>query len=215
MVSLRPLPALAVSVLISAATPVSGHDFERTRVALTFARDGSFVLDVTNDQSWLTQRLATFAAGRTDLAGLGVVFRDRVVLFVDGREIRPDSVEFVPAAPPVERDAPILATYRLHGRMPAVARTLRWYYGLVVDPYPLVVQRADGRSSTETIYGEAWSRAIDISGQFNDPGILPPMARQLPMAMMVTVFAAALAYRARRTRRTHRAAAQLLVSRGG
>ena len=42
-------------------------------------------------------------------------------LFVDGREIRPSSMEFLPGD--------VLETYRLRGRMPIDARTLRRLLG--------------------------------------------------------------------------------------
>src|SRR5262249_11833005 len=66
-----------------------------------------------------------------------------------------------------------LAMHRLRGRMPLDARTLRWYYGLVGDPYPLTVRRADGRIIVEEIGGDAWSGAIDLSGQFARPSMVP------------------------------------------
>lgn len=138
-----------------AAVPAA-HDFERTQVALTFARDGLFVLDVTNDAAWLTHRLVPFAERGSPS------FIDRVVLFVDGREVRPDSVEYMDGPAPV-------GTYRMRGRMPIDARTLRWYYGLPMDPYPLMIRRADGRVVVEEIAGDAWSGAIDLSGQFHAP----------------------------------------------
>jgi len=174
-----------------------GHDLERTRVSVAFRRDGSFVVDVTNDMNWLRLRLETFAPGRRDLAALAEVFRDRVVLFVDGHEVRPTSAEFIPPVPQgASPEAPVLATYRLRGRMPLDARTLRWYYGLVIDPYPLALHRADGRSISDVVYGDAWSRSLDISGQFEESHWIPaPIARQLPLAIMVGVFAMALGYR--------------------
>lgn len=170
-------------LLTSAAS--SAHDLERTQVSIVFARDGSFVADVANDPIWLALRLES-VPGR---------FADRVVLWVDGHEIRPSSVEFIPPSARPERvegarpepvDSPLtlspsngerlahrpaggLATYRLRGRMPADARTLRWYYGLVIDPYPLTVRRADGRLLVEEVGGDAWSRTIDLSGQFHAP----------------------------------------------
>jgi hypothetical protein len=61
---------------------------------------------------------------------------------------------------------PPLATFRLQGQMPLDARSLRWLYGLVIDPYPLIVRRADGRAVTEWIEGSDWSGTIDLSGQF-------------------------------------------------
>jgi hypothetical protein len=174
--------AFVVIVGTVATAPASAHDLERTNVTLTFARDGSFVLDVANDPDWLLLRLEPFAdaAGlktRTTtiadvvpafrpaierdarLASLGRVFVDRVVLFVDGHEVRPASAEYMAS----------LATYRLRGRMPVHAQSLRWYYGLVIDPYPLTIRRADHRSITEWIAGDAWSRSLDVSGQFRTP----------------------------------------------
>ena len=53
--------------------------------------------------------------------------------------------------------------------MPIDAQTLRWFYGLVIDPYPLTIRRADGRMIVEEVQGDAWSRTIDLSGQFHAP----------------------------------------------
>jgi hypothetical protein len=126
------------------------HDLERTQVMLTLSRDGSFVLDVANDPAWLKLRLESIQGP----------FVDRIVLFADGHEARPASDEFIPG------DA--LATHRLRGTLPPTARTLRWYYGLVIDPYPLTVRHADGRIQTEVVAGDAWSREIDVRGEFNN-----------------------------------------------
>jgi len=163
------------------------HDFERTQVTLAFAADGAFVLDVTNDAAWLEHRLVPFERGP---------FSDRIVLFVDGREIRPDSVEYIgpPSSSRLEQSAVAgleqsavagleqsavsgsLATYRMRGRVPLDARTLRWYYGLPIDPYPLTIRRADGRIVVEEIAGDAWSGSIDLTGQFHPPRISAPTA---------------------------------------
>jgi hypothetical protein len=151
----------------------SAHDFERTQVALTFARDGSFVLDVTNDAAWLTHRLVPFA-GRGSRS-----FIDRVVLFVDGREVRPDSAEYLDGPAPV-------GTHRMRGRMPIDARTLRWYYGLPMDPYPLMIRRADGRVVVEEIAGDAWSGTIDLSGQFQAPRAVDRIAPVAIVGLLLT-----------------------------
>jgi hypothetical protein len=145
------LRAICVWLALLSATPVSAHDFERTQVLVTFARDGSFIVDVANDPAWLKLRLEPFKGS----------FADRVVMWVDGKEVRATSVEFVPAA---AEGAP--AIHRLRGRMPIDARTLRWYYGLVIDPYPMTIRRTDGRLIVEEVLGDAWSRTIDVSGQF-------------------------------------------------
>lgn len=148
-----------MATVLCCGTAAFGHDFERTTVTLTFARDGSFVLDVTNDAVWLEHRLIPFRDRVTAPS-----FADRIVLFVDGREVRPASVEFKTAQQP-------LATWRMRGHVPATAQSLRWYYGLPIDPYPLTIRRADGRIIVEEIGGDAWSQPIDISGQFSRPRI--------------------------------------------
>jgi hypothetical protein len=145
---------LAFVIVVAAAVRAAAHDAERTQVVLAFARDGSFVLDVSNDPNWLKLRMEPFKNN----------FIDRVVLFVDGHEIRPTSAELIPGD--------TVATYRLRGRMPLDARALRWYYGLVVDPYPMTIRRADGRLQVEEIAGDAWSRTIDLSGQFRPQRIV-------------------------------------------
>jgi hypothetical protein len=143
--------ALAWLVL---AAPASAHDLEKTQVSIVFARDGSFVAEVANDPGWLKLRQESIPGP----------FADRVVFWVDGREIRPDSVEFV---------AGTQAINRLRGRVPIDAHTLRFYYGLVIDPYPLTIHRADGRLIVEEVQGDAWSRTIDLSGQFHAPLVTP------------------------------------------
>ena len=166
-------------------------------MTLTFARDGAFALEVANDPEWLLLRLEPFVAedfpalrmpartGRLSpeerdarLAELAPVFVDRIVLFVDGREIRATGAQYLPpghapgpATPsPAAADSSVsLASYRLTGRVAPDARALRWFYGIVGDPYPLIVSRADGVTSTEWIGGMAWSGTIDLTGQFVQP----------------------------------------------
>lgn len=157
---------------VASITTARAHDLERTQVSLTFARDGSFVVDVKNDPRWLAERLASIPGP----------FADRVVLWVDGHEVRPDRVELVPG--------PALTTYRLRGRVPLDAKSLRWYYGLVIDPYPLTVRRADNRIVVEEIGGDAWSRAIDLTGQFERPA-------RWPIYAVLMMLAAGLALRLR------------------
>ena len=168
-----------LAILLSVGSPSTlAHDLERTQVTLTFRDDGTFVLDIANDPAWLLLRLESFAGGQVPegmtpaardarLRELGGVFIDRVVLFVDGHEVRPSRAEYVPARAAQPGDVlPPLAMFRLHGRMPAEARRLRWLYGLVLDPYPLTVRRADGRQLTEWIQGSNWSGTLDLAGQF-------------------------------------------------
>ena len=177
--------SLGIAALLLVAHTAYAHDVERTQVLLSFARDGSFTLDVSSDPNWLKQRLLRYDG----------TFIDRVVLFVDGHEIRPASIDFIPSANEG------LATYRMRGRFPTDARTLRWYYGMVVDPYPLAIQRADGRVVVEEIAGDAWSGAIDLTGQFTPP----LLSERSVVVVVVGLFGAPLLLR-----RAHRGRHELL-----
>jgi hypothetical protein len=186
----RALPVLLLvtcaSLLVSRAP--RAHDLERTRVTLAFVADGSFTLDIANDPEWLLLRLEPFledypdigaratserldaAARDRRLVALAPVMRDRIVLFVDGQEIRPTTVAYEPPVTSTQPDGtPTPGRYRMHGRVPPDARLLRWFYGIVADPYPLVIERADGQTYTEWIGGTVWSRPIDLTGQFTPP----------------------------------------------
>ena len=189
----RHFAVAAFAACCAAAGPAVGHDLERTLVSLTFQSGGTFVLDVANDPAWLLLRLESFAGGQVPsgltaeardrrLRELSDVFIDRVVLFVDGHEVRPQSAEYLPPPAWSSSSAPVpLATFRLRGTMPRDARTLRWLYGLVIDPYPLTITRADGRSLTEWIDGSNWSGTIDLSGQFRQPTRLEVFADYLAL----------------------------------
>src|SRR5262245_687805 len=189
-------------MVLCAADRASGHDLERTEVTLRFAPDATFVLDVANDPDWLLLRLEPFAVesgipGRpattparplsvterdTLLASFAPVVIDRVVLWVDGHEVRPSTAEFIaPRAKAQADDLSPLGVYRLRGRMPDPSRSLRWFYGIVIDPYPLTVHRADGRELKETILGNAWSGTLDLAGQFDRPSSREVIARYLPL----------------------------------
>ena len=175
------LAAWWLAAVLAAAHPAFAHDLERTVVRLEVNADGAFVLDVANDPDWLLLRLEPFARPDSEqvqssaspltaperdsrLTALSTIFIDRIVLFVNGREVRPDAAEFLA---PATGDAP-LATYRLRGRFPAGARTLRWYYGLVVDPYPLSIRHSNGSTVTEWVAGDAWSTELGL-GPFEKP----------------------------------------------
>lgn len=166
---------------LAAGSRLAAHDLERTTVHLALAADGQFTLRLGHDPSWLLLRLESFAgqpgaASTIDTAARDARLRewaglmiDRVVLFVDGHEVRPVSVDYAPppADPPPGQFA--LAAYTLHGRMPEGAQTIRWYYGLVNDPYPFTITLADGSETTEWVQGDAWSTALALGGPFIRP----------------------------------------------
>ena len=188
MPRLRALRALLAAAAIAVPGVARAHDAEHTAVSFTFARDGTFVLNVANDPNWLLLRLQSFVAmeggpadpsaavtGRLSdvdrdarLRALAPLFIDRFVIWVDGHEVRPESAEYVPPPPQTPADSlQPLAAYRLRGRVAPDTRGMRWYYGMVADAYPLAVARADGRTQKEWIVaGDAWSRTLDPEGQF-------------------------------------------------
>lgn len=177
--------------LLLVARALQAHDLERTQVSLAFARDGSFVLDVANDPSWLKLRLEEYPGS----------FADRVVLWVDGREVRPTLVEYLPPTGARDLERP-LGTHRLRGRLPLDAHTLRWYYGLVIDPYPLTIRRADGRVIVEEIGGDAWSRTIDVSGQFRTPRVNATVAGWAVAGLLLTPICIRLLFTTKDTKDT-------------
>jgi hypothetical protein len=172
---------LATVLAAAAGVRPLAHDLERTTAHLTLTADGRFALRLAHDPSWLVLRLEGFTGAPGTASASDPVARDarlrewaplmidRVVLFVDGHEVRPTSVEY--GAPPVEVPAGefALASYTLRGQIPEGARTLRWYYGLVVDPYPLTVRLADGSEATEWVQGDAWSTSLALGGPFVRP----------------------------------------------
>jgi hypothetical protein len=149
----RVLCTLLVLCVVPFPTILCAHDLEKTQVVIRFSLDGSYVIDVSNDPLWLRDRMQSIPGP----------FADRVVLWVNGREVRPESVELIHSA---EAD-----THRLHGHMPVEAKSLRWFYGLVIDPYPMTIHRADGRIVVEEVAGGAWSDTIDLTGQFRAPSM--------------------------------------------
>jgi hydrogenase/urease accessory protein HupE len=146
-------------------------------VHLDVAADGTFALRLAHDPSWLLLRMESFAGGSSvspaDAAGRDARLRalapdaiDRVVLWVDGAEVRPTSSDYAPPPASVPDGQFALASYTLRGRLPAAARTVRWYYGLVADPYPFTITLADGATATEWVQGDAWSTALPLGGPF-------------------------------------------------
>ncbi len=161
------------------AAGTASHEAERTKVTLRLSADGSFTLDVANDPMWLLLRLETFAGGSvppnltpeqrdTRLAQLAAVFADRIVLFVDGHEVRASSVMY---RKPSGRSAPssALAAVAHRGVLPRDPAPRTWLYGLVGDRYPLEIVQPDGSSTIEWIDGTNWSDVIDLSRSFTRP----------------------------------------------
>ncbi len=176
----------AAILAVGLAVTVAAHDLERTTVHLDLAADGMFTLRLAHDPAWLLLRMESFAGGvpadaadpparDARLAALAPDARDRVVLFVetvDGsgvverHEVRPTSSTYTPPPAQVPDGQFALAAYVLRGQMPPSARRIRWYYGLVADPYPFTITLADGESLTEWVQGDAWSTSLPLGGPF-------------------------------------------------
>lgn len=169
---------------IALVTPLGAHDLERTTVHLDVAADGAFTLRLAHDPSWLLLRMASFA-GLADVSPADAAARDarlrqlapaaidRVVLFVEfaddtgaivRHEVRPGASRYDPPPDQVPAGEFALAAYTLTGRLPAGARALRWYYGMVADPYPFTLTLPDGSSRTEWVQGDAWSTTLPLGG---------------------------------------------------
>ena len=158
------------------------HDLERTTVHLTVLADGAFTLRLAHDPSWLLLRMESFAgSGATNttdhaardarLVALAPQVLDRVVLFIDGHEVRPVSADYTPPPAAVPAGAFALASYTLHGHLPPAARALRWYYGLVADPYPFTIALPGGSELTEWVQGDAWSTSLALGAPFARPTV--------------------------------------------
>ena len=143
---------LLVAGCVGGVAHPGAHELERTRVSLAFQPDGVHARDCQRSgvatapaEPFLedypeipardpSQRL-TPATRDERLARLAPVMRDRIVLFVDGREIVPAEVTYEPPAAPTAADGtPTPGLYRLRGRVSPDARMLRWFYGIVADP---------------------------------------------------------------------------------
>src|SRR5262245_61886372 len=134
----RALPRwlLQVVLILTALARPAAHDLERTTVHLAVASDGAFTLRLAHDPSSLLLRMETFAGGgntpTTDAAARDARLQalapqaiDRVVLFVDGREVRPTSAEYSPPPATMPSGEFALASYTLRGQLPPSSRSLR------------------------------------------------------------------------------------------
>jgi len=153
---------------------VIAHDLERTRVVVTFASDGTFQVDVVNNPDWLLERLEPFSgqplSGRLDpgprdrrLAELEETFARWVWVYFGDERLELAAEYIPPPRGPIDPNRPPLARMRLRGTVPEGAAAFHWAYGLVIDPYPLLLTRGDGRIVTHWVEGELESDRFDIA----------------------------------------------------
>jgi hydrogenase/urease accessory protein HupE len=164
--------ALACSPMKAAGALAPVHDLERTQVRVTFRPDGTFLIDVLNAPIWLLERLEPFtgepASGRLEgealdrrLAELEAIFGRWVWVYFDGARLEVEPEYIAPAGD--DDPAAQLGTMRLTGTVPAGARTFSWAYGLVVDPYPMLLTDRDGRIITHWVQGDLESDHFEIA----------------------------------------------------
>ena len=177
--------SLLLVLLAGAVSPAAGptHDLERTQVLVTFTAGGAFQIDVRNDPDWLLARLEPFSglplSGRLDpaardirLAELEATFARWVWVYFDDARVDV-AAEYLPPPGPVDPDRPALATMRLRGKVPEGATRFWWAYGLVVDPYPMLI--TDGRGERVT----HWVRGELESDRFVLADLTPPSRRHV------------------------------------
>lgn len=167
------LSALATAPGVPAAVAAPAHDLERTQVAVAFNDDGTFQIDIRNAPAWLLERLESLSgepiSGRLEadardrrLAELQPVFARWVWVFFDGQRLQVEP-EYMPPEGPDSPSAPAPATMRLRGVIPEGAMSFSWAYGLVVDPYPMLLTGSDGRLITHWVQGDLESDRFEIT----------------------------------------------------
>ena len=138
------------------------HELELTEVHVTFSSEGTFRIEVMNDPGWLLMRVEPFSglglSGRLDppardrrLAEMEPTFADWVHLYFDG-ERAATSASYLPPAEdgPTAPDGTALGVMRLDGRVPSGAEAFSFAYGLIMDPYPLLIR--DGSDEVITYW---------------------------------------------------------------
>ena len=128
------------------------HELELTEVHVTFSSDGTFRIEVMNDPGWLLMRVEPFSgldlSGRLDppardrrLVEMEPTFAEWVHLYFDGERAATSATYL----PPTEDgstapDGTALGVMRLDGRVPPGAETFSFAYGLIMDPYSLLIR---------------------------------------------------------------------------
>ena len=161
------LVIVLLAVWSTGITPdAAAHELELTEVHLSFSNDGSFQVDVMNDPGWLLMRVEPFSglglSGRLEparrddrLVEMEETFAERVHLYFDGVRVdararyRPPT-DVGPAAP----DGTRLGVMRLDGQVPPGALTFSFAYGLIMDPYPILIRNRENEVVTYWNVGE-------------------------------------------------------------
>ena len=153
----------------------TAHELELTEVHISFGSDGTFRVEVMNDPGWLLMRVEPFSglglSGRLEpprrdrrLREMEPTFADWVHLYFDGE--RTDlRATYVPPTDdgPLAPDGTTLGVMQLEGRVPPGATTFSFAYGLIMDPYPLLIQDRSGEVFTYWNLGEYETEPFPLS----------------------------------------------------
>ena len=182
----------AATVVCGAAGQVArAHELELTEVHVTFASDETFRIEVMNDPGWLLMRVEPFSgpelSGRLDppardrrLAEMEPTFAEWVHLYFDGQRAATAATYLPPTEDgPTATDGTALGVMRLDGRVPPEAETFSFSYGLIMDPYPLLI-----RDRSDEVIPTSSPRGFVI-------GIFLLGTRLAPMLAQVTTFTVA------------------------
>ena len=154
--------AAAAVVWGASGQVVRTHELELTEVHVTFSSDGTFHIEVMNDPGWLLMRVEPFSglglSGRLDppardrrLAEMEPTFAEWVHLYFDGERAATSATYLPPAEDgPTAPDGTALGVMRLDGRVPPGAGAFSFAYGLIMDPYPLLIR--DGSDEVITYW---------------------------------------------------------------
>ena len=147
---------IAVALVVSASSLVTeAHELELTEVHVEFSRDGTFRVDVMNDPGWLLMRVEPFSgqalSGRLDppardrrLAEMEETFAEWVHVSFDGQRVATPATYLPPTDDgPSAPDGTRLGVMRLVGQVPSGATTFSFAYGLIMDPYPVLIRGSD------------------------------------------------------------------------
>ncbi len=176
----------AAAVVWGASGGVAGtHELELTEVHVTFSSDGTFRIEVMNDPGWLLMRVEPFSglglSGRLDppardrrLAEMEPTFAEWVHLYFDGERAATSATYLPPAEDgPTAPDGTALGVMRLDGRAPPGAEAFSFAYGLIMDPYPLLIRDRSGEVITYWNVGEYETEPM-LLGE-----LTPPTRRQV------------------------------------
>ena len=178
----RWLAALAAAAIVWGASgqEARAHELELSEVHVTFASDGTFRIEVMNDPGWLLMRVEPFSglelSGRLDppardrrLAEMEPTFAEWVHLYFDGERAAASATYLPPTEDgPTAPDGTLLGVMRLDGRVPPGAEAFSFAYGLVMDPYPLLIRDRSDEIITYWNVGEYETEPMFL-GEFTPP----------------------------------------------